>query len=97
MSCWISARRLEKISRTEYRANKGYTTPCTAGRTRSALMSSGNSFDNCASYEHGSTAQRTVKSTPIDRPSIDWNGAAPVALALSIGRYTWSRVEYRRT
>ena len=28
--------------------------------------------------------QRTVRSTPIDRPSIDWKGAGPVALALSV-------------
>ena len=27
-------------------------------------------------------AQRTVKSTPIDSPSFDWNGAAPVALRI---------------
>ena len=41
-------------------------------------------------------AQRTVRSTPIERPSFDWKGAVLVALALSTGRYTWSRVEYRR-
>jgi len=33
-------------------------------------------------------AQRTVRSTPIESPSFDWNGAEPVAVELSTGRYT---------